>query len=87
MANHPADIVIQAHSCHEGHGHCPLFTHSGAGEALSVGVASAMAVAALAGDAVAVAPNDIAVGFNDMAGTTGDVYWPMVDESPDPPAI
>jgi hypothetical protein len=64
-----------------------LFTHPGAGEAFSVGVASAMAVVSLAGDAVAVAPNDMAVGFNDMTGTTGDVYWPMVDESPDPPAI
>jgi hypothetical protein len=63
-----------------------LFTHPGAGEAFTDGVASALASVAFGGSAVAVAPKVIAVGFTDMAGTAGDVYSPTVEESPEPPA-
>jgi hypothetical protein len=63
-----------------------LFTHPGAGVALRLGVASAVASVAWGGEAVAVAPSDIAVGLRDIAGTVGDVYSPTVDESPEPPA-
>jgi hypothetical protein len=63
-----------------------LFTHSGAGEALRVGVAFWVDIVALGGEAVAVAPRLIAVGLTDIAGTAGDVYSPTVEESPEPPA-
>lgn len=45
-----------------------------------------MATLALGGEAVAVEPSVNAVGFNDIGGTAGEVYWPTVNESPDPPA-
>jgi hypothetical protein len=61
-------------------------THSGAAEALRLGVASAVASVAFGGFAVAVAPRFIAVGSTDIAVIEGDVYSPTVDESPDPPA-
>jgi hypothetical protein len=61
-------------------------THSGAAEALRLGVASAVANVALGATAVAVAPSFIAVGSTDIAVIVGEVYSPTVDESPDPPA-
>jgi hypothetical protein len=61
-------------------------THSGAAEALRLGVASAVAGVALGGPAVAVAPRFIALGSMDIAVMVGDVYSPTVDESPEPPA-
>jgi hypothetical protein len=63
-----------------------LLTHSGAAEALRLGVASAVARVALGGPAVAVAPRFIALGSTDIAVIVGEEYSPTVDESPDPPA-
>jgi hypothetical protein len=68
------------------HGHCPLFTHPGAGLALKVGEAMAVARVVAGGAAVAVAPIFMAVGSTDIVGTTGDTYDVPVAESPDPPA-
>jgi hypothetical protein len=68
------------------HGHCPLFTHPGAGLAFNFGDATDVARVAAGRAAVAVAPMFIAVGSTDIAGTVGDVYVPPVAESPDPPA-
>ena len=68
------------------YGHCPLFTHPGAGLAFKVGDAKGCAGVVAGGPSVTVAPMLIAVGSTDMVGATGDTYVPPVDESPDPPA-
>ena len=67
-------------------GHCPLFTHPGAGVAFKVGEASDVAMVMAGAAAVAVAPMLMAVGSNFIVGTTGDTYNVVVAESPDPPA-
>ena len=54
------------------YGHCPLFTQPAAAVAFKVGEATDVAIVDAGGAAVAVAPMDMAVGSNFIAGTTGD---------------
>jgi hypothetical protein len=68
------------------HGHCPLLTHRGAGEALRTGAANDVAAVSDGTAAVAVEPTLMAVGLSDIAGTVGCTCVPVTDESPDPPA-
>ena len=69
------------------HGHWPLLTHVGAGEAFTVGEALAVARVDAGGAAVTVRPRFIAVGLSAIAATVGCVYAVVVAESPDPPAM
>ena len=82
----PSDVGVGPRPRNSDHGHCPLFTHPGAGLAFKVGEAMAVARVVAGGAAVAVAPMVMAVGSTDIVGTAGDTYAVPVAESPDPPA-
>ncbi len=85
-ASSPSDVGVGPRPRNSDHGHCPLFTHPGAGLAFKVGEAMAVARVVAGGAAVAVAPMVMAVGSTDIVGTAGDTYAVPVAESPDPPA-
>jgi hypothetical protein len=63
-----------------------LFTHPAAAVAFKVGDATDTAIVVAGAAAVTVAPMLMFVGLTDIAGTVGDEYAPVTDESPDPPA-